>query len=126
MVVSQFGTTRRRVYGSFGSTTCVIHLTRFLFPAGFSRLSSKHRSIQVTIDGYGHLIPDENVAWIDTLDSIPKKVAATDAHQSHMQSRESEEEISGTQSNRNTHETCIEGSKVYRSLCAFSLKCQSL
>src|SRR6478672_7964021 len=26
-----------------------------------------HRSIQVTIDVYGHLIP-ENVAWIDTLD----------------------------------------------------------
>lgn len=25
------------------------------------------RSIQVTIDVYGHLIPGENVAWIDTL-----------------------------------------------------------
>lgn len=32
-----------------------------------------HRSIQVTIDVYGHLIPGENVAWIDTLDSTPKK-----------------------------------------------------
>ena len=39
-----------------------------------------HRSIQITIDVYGHLIPGENVAWIDTLDSSPKKVAATDAN----------------------------------------------
>ena len=30
-----------------------------------------HRSIQVTIDVYGCLIPGENVAWIDTLDSTP-------------------------------------------------------
>jgi hypothetical protein len=52
-----------------------------------------HRSIQVTIDVYGHLIPGENVAWIDTLDSTPQKVTATDAHQPHTQSRESEEEI---------------------------------
>jgi hypothetical protein len=53
-----------------------------------------HRSIQVTIDVYGHLIPGENVAWIDTLDSIPKKVTATDAHQPHTQGSESEEEFS--------------------------------
>jgi hypothetical protein len=39
-----------------------------------------HRSIQVTIDVYGHLIPGENVAWIDNLDSTPRKVMATDAH----------------------------------------------
>lgn len=39
-----------------------------------------HHSIQVTIDVYGHLIPGENVAWIDTLDRIAKKVPATDAH----------------------------------------------
>jgi hypothetical protein len=39
-----------------------------------------HRSIQVTIDVYGHLIPGENVAWIDTLDKTPQKVTATDAH----------------------------------------------
>jgi hypothetical protein len=58
-----------------------------------------HRSIQVTIDVYGHLIPGENVAWIDTLDSTPKKVAATDAHQTHTQGRESDEEFSeGAQS----------------------------
>lgn len=58
-----------------------------------------HRSIQVTIDVYGHLIPGENVAWIDTLDSSPKKVTATDAHQTHTQSRESKKELSdGTQS----------------------------
>jgi hypothetical protein len=31
-----------------------------------------HKSIQVTIDVYGHLIPGENVAWIDTLDCIPR------------------------------------------------------
>jgi integrase len=39
-----------------------------------------HRSIQVTIDVYGHLIPGENVAWIDTLDKTPQKVTAADAH----------------------------------------------
>ena len=53
-----------------------------------------HRSIQVTIDVYGHLIPGENVAWIDTLDNTPKKVAATDANRTQTQSKESEEEIS--------------------------------
>ena len=53
-----------------------------------------HRSIQVTIDVYGHLIPGENVAWIDTLDNVSKKVAATDANRTQTQSRESEEEIS--------------------------------
>ncbi len=53
-----------------------------------------HRSIQVTIDVYGHLIPCENVAWIDTLDTAPRKVTATDAHQPHTESREAEEEIS--------------------------------
>ena len=30
------------------------------------------RGIQVTIDVYGHPIPGENVAWIDTLDCIPR------------------------------------------------------
>jgi hypothetical protein len=53
-----------------------------------------HKSIQVTIDVYGHLIPGENVAWIDTLDSIPQKVTATDAHQPHTHGRESEEHFS--------------------------------
>ena len=52
-----------------------------------------HRSIQITIDVYGHLIPGENVTWIDTLDRTPQKVTATDAHQAHTQNRESEEEI---------------------------------
>jgi hypothetical protein len=41
-----------------------------------------------------HLIPGENVAWIDTLDSTPKKVAATDANRTHTHSRESEQEFS--------------------------------
>ena len=53
-----------------------------------------HRSIQVTIDVYGHLIPGENVAWIDTLDSTPRKVTDTDAHQTHTQNQEPEEEFS--------------------------------
>jgi hypothetical protein len=53
-----------------------------------------HRSIQVTIDVYGHLIPGENVAWIDTLDSTPKKVTATDANRAQTQGRESEAKIS--------------------------------
>ena len=50
-----------------------------------------HRSIQVTIDVYGHLIPGENVAWIDTLDKVPQKVAATDAEAA--QDAEAEEVI---------------------------------
>lgn len=52
-----------------------------------------HRSIQVTIDVYGHLIPGENVAWIDTLDSTPKKVAATDANRTQTRNRKSGKEI---------------------------------
>jgi integrase len=39
-----------------------------------------HRSIQITIDVYGYLIPGEKVAWIDTLDSTPQEVAATDVN----------------------------------------------
>jgi len=39
-----------------------------------------HRRIQVTIDVYGHLVPGENVAWIDTLDRSPEKVEATAAN----------------------------------------------
>jgi len=53
-----------------------------------------HRSIQVTIDVYGHLIPGENVAWIDTLDRAPEKVAATDANRTQTQSSEFEERFS--------------------------------
>ena len=53
-----------------------------------------HRSIQVTIDVYGHLIPGENVAWIDTLDHVPQKVTGTGAHRAHTQSREIEEGFS--------------------------------
>jgi L-lactate utilization protein LutC len=53
------------------------------------------RSIQVTIDVYSHPIPGENVACIDnTLDSAPRKMAATDANRTQTQSRELEEEIS--------------------------------
>lgn len=53
-----------------------------------------HRSIQVTIDVYGHLIPGENVAWIDTLDSTPKKWRKKDANRTQTHSRESEEGFS--------------------------------
>jgi integrase len=53
-----------------------------------------HRSIQVTIDVYGHLIPGENVTWIDTLDWSPKKVEATDANRTQTRSREAEEQFS--------------------------------
>jgi hypothetical protein len=47
-----------------------------------------HKSIQVTIDVYGHLIPGENVAWIDTLDRSPRKVEVTDATRTQTRSRE--------------------------------------
>jgi integrase len=53
-----------------------------------------HRSIQVTIDVYGHLIPGENVAWIDTLDRVPEKVAATDANRTQTQGVDSEGQFS--------------------------------
>ena len=49
-----------------------------------------HRSIQVTIDVYGHLIPGENVAWIDTLTPLPKK-SQLRTHQTHTQGRDIEE-----------------------------------
>jgi integrase len=39
-----------------------------------------HRSIQVTIDVYGHLIPGENVEWIDALDRASEKLKAKDAN----------------------------------------------
>src|ERR1700739_3095162 len=45
-----------------------------VFPA-YVQKRMGHRSIQVTIDVYGHLIPGENVAWIDTLDKAPTKAA---------------------------------------------------
>jgi hypothetical protein len=51
-----------------------------------------HRSIQVTIDVYSHPIPGENVACIDnTLDSAPRKMAATDANRTQTHGREAEE-----------------------------------
>jgi integrase len=53
-----------------------------------------HRSIQVTIDVYGHLIPGENVAWIDTLDRVSGKVAATDANRTQTRGVGSDGEFS--------------------------------
>jgi Phage integrase family len=63
-------------------------------PPAYVQKQMGHKSIQVTIGVYGHLIPGENVTWIDTLDSVSKKVTATDAHQPHTQNRESEEDFS--------------------------------
>ncbi len=40
------------------------------------------------------LTPDKVFVWIDTFDTTPKKVMATHAHQTHMQSREVEEGFS--------------------------------
>jgi hypothetical protein len=76
----------RRTFGS-------LLIQRGVSPA-YVQKQMGHRSIQVTIDVYGHLIPGENVAWIDTLDSVPKKVTATNAHQTHTKSREVEEGFS--------------------------------
>jgi hypothetical protein len=76
----------RRTFGS-------LLIQRGVSPA-YVQKQMGHRSIQVTIDVYGHLIPGENVAWIDTLDSVPKKVMATNAHQTHTKSREVEEGFS--------------------------------
>ena len=47
-----------------------------------------HRSIQVTIDVYGHLIPGENVEWIDALDRASEKVMATDANRTQTQDKD--------------------------------------
>src|SRR5215467_3296448 len=44
-----------------------------------------HRSIQVTIDIYGHLIPGDIVSWIDALDREPETTSATSAHPAHTQ-----------------------------------------
>jgi integrase len=45
-----------------------------------------HKSIQVTVDVYSHLIPGDNVGWIDTLDlPAAKTKSATSAHQPHTQ-----------------------------------------
>jgi integrase len=63
-----------------------------------------HRSIQVTIDVYGHLIPGENVAWIDTLDRIPNKVAATDANRTQTQSSRSDKAFSEATQGAETEE----------------------
>ncbi len=41
------------------------------------------------------LIPGENVAWIDTLDSTPEKVTATDANRTQTRGREVGEGFSG-------------------------------
>jgi integrase len=48
-----------------------------------------HRSIQITIDVYGHLIPGENVAWITLSIAFPKKSRP----RTHTQGRESEEKF---------------------------------
>jgi integrase len=43
-----------------------------------------HTSVQVTVDTYGHLIPGENVSWIDVLDSKKAEISpATSAHPAH-------------------------------------------
>jgi hypothetical protein len=45
-----------------------------------------HASIQVTVDTYGHLVPGENAAWINTLDS--ETSPATSAPQTHTRQSE--------------------------------------
>jgi hypothetical protein len=37
------------------------------------------------------MVPGENVVWIDTLDSTPKRVVATDANRAQTRSREVKE-----------------------------------
>ena len=52
-----------------------------------------HWSIQITIDVYGHLIPGENVTWIDTRDKVSQK-SWPRTHTSRTHSREAKEQIS--------------------------------
>jgi Phage integrase family len=98
MVVSQFGTCQKAGLQKFRFHDLRHTFDSLLIQAGVSsayvQKQMGHRSIQVTIDVYGHLIPGENVAWIDTLDGVSKKVTATDAHQTHTKRRELEEEFS--------------------------------
>src|SRR5262249_46227535 len=59
-----------------------------LIQAGVSpeyvELQRGHASIQVTVDTYGHLIPGENVSWIDSLDRAHSETSpATSAHRAH-------------------------------------------
>jgi len=92
MILSQFGTCRKAGLQKFRFHDLRHTFDSLLIQAGVSsayvQKQMGHRSIQVTIDVYGHLIPGENVAWIDTLDSTPKKVAATDAHRTQTGNRE--------------------------------------
>ena len=46
----------------------------------------------------------DDIIWIDTLDKTSQRVAATDAHQPHTQSRESEEEILDSAENIDSEE----------------------
>jgi hypothetical protein len=77
MILSQFGTCRKVGLQKFRFHDLRHTFDSLLIQAGVSsayvQKQMGHRSIQVTIDVYGHLIPGENVAWIDTLDSTPKK-----------------------------------------------------
>jgi hypothetical protein len=41
-----------------------------------------HSSIQVTVDTYGHLIPDVNVSFVDKLDELTIRTEKTSQHQS--------------------------------------------
>jgi hypothetical protein len=77
MILSQFGTCRKVGLQKFRfhdlRHTFDSHLIQAGVSSAYVQKQMGHRSIQVTIDVYGHLIPGENVAWIDTLDSTPKK-----------------------------------------------------
>jgi len=50
-----------------------------------------HKSIQVTVDVYGHLIPGDNVEWIDTLDAAGiKTTPQTSANQTQTPEEQSD------------------------------------
>ena len=52
-----------------------------------------HSSIQVTIDIYGHLIPDADVCFVDRLDAVPAEKAETVPQQSARPAQPGEMEI---------------------------------
>ena len=86
----------RRVFGGCGGSLGIrpeVIAARFSDRVGLYKSRWGTEAFRSQSIVYGHLIPGENVAWIDTLDTIPQKVVATDAHQPHTHSRKVKEDI---------------------------------
>ena len=53
-----------------------------------------HRSIQITVDTHGHLIPGANIAWVDRLDALrPQQPNATQVRPVSEEAKEDEVQL---------------------------------